>query len=183
MLPHQEYIKVIEKTPLVSIDIIVRDIDSDTFLLGKRKNNPAKGTWFVPGSRIYKGESLCDGLVRVCKDEIGYDIRMNDISALPQQSLGPFPIYVYEHVYDNNFMNALDNNGESISTHYIVLSQNIALRKDQINKEIFSNQHEEIRWFTKEEILENPDVHENTKVYFRPGGSANTLFPNNADTA
>lgn len=167
MLPHDKYIKVIENTPLVSIDLIVKDKDTGKFLLGKRKNSPAKGTWFVPGSRIYKNETLRDGLVRVCRDEIGYDIRMNDFGEIKQQSLGPMPIRLYEHVYPTNFMDAIDQNGDLISTHYIVIRQDIEVSKNDINVIVFANQHKDIGWFTVQELLERDDVHPNTKVYFR----------------
>jgi len=56
-LSKQDFMEVIERTPLVSIDLVIRD-SKNRILLGRRKNEPAKGKWFVPGSRICKGESL-----------------------------------------------------------------------------------------------------------------------------
>jgi len=42
-------------------------------LLTRRQNEPAKGEWFWPGSRLYKGERLDDAAVRVAGEELGLD--------------------------------------------------------------------------------------------------------------
>jgi len=41
-------LEIIEATPLVSIDLVIRN-PSNKVLLGKRNNRPAMGYWFVPG--------------------------------------------------------------------------------------------------------------------------------------
>ena len=56
-LARDDFAQVLRHTPLVSIDLIVRDRDRRV-LLGVRVNRPAQGSWFVPGGRIYKYESL-----------------------------------------------------------------------------------------------------------------------------
>ena len=48
---------VISSTPLISIDLIVKN-KSKKVLLGKRVNEPAFEFWFVPGERVFKDESL-----------------------------------------------------------------------------------------------------------------------------
>ncbi|HJV21843.1 MAG TPA: NUDIX domain-containing protein, partial [Holophagaceae bacterium] len=45
--------------PLVSLDLIVRD-PGGRVLVGRRRNRPAQGWWFVPGGRVGKGERLDD---------------------------------------------------------------------------------------------------------------------------
>ena len=47
-LSREEFLKVVENTPLVSIDLIVQD-PQGRILVGYRKNRPAQNTWFVPG--------------------------------------------------------------------------------------------------------------------------------------
>jgi len=42
---------IIDCTPLISIDLVVRE-SSGRILLGQRLNRPAQGFWSVPGSRI-----------------------------------------------------------------------------------------------------------------------------------
>ena len=53
--------QVVKNAPLVSIDIILQNPQSKIFL-GRRRNQPTKGKWFVPGGRIRKGERLDQGL-------------------------------------------------------------------------------------------------------------------------
>jgi colanic acid biosynthesis protein WcaH len=42
---------VIASTPLISIDLVVKNTKGE-YLLGYRNNRPAQGFWFVPGGRI-----------------------------------------------------------------------------------------------------------------------------------
>jgi colanic acid biosynthesis protein WcaH len=72
MLSNQELLEVIQRTPLVSIDLVARDSDS-RMLLGLRMNEPAKDTWFVPGGRILKDESLDDAFTRITRSELGIE--------------------------------------------------------------------------------------------------------------
>ena len=50
-------LEIIEATPLVSIDLVIRN-PSNKVLLGKRNNHPAMGFWFVPGGWIFKKKLL-----------------------------------------------------------------------------------------------------------------------------
>jgi colanic acid biosynthesis protein WcaH len=91
MLPRflnkDEFAQVVRNTPLVAIDLIIRDPDR-CVLVGLRTNEPAKGKWFVPGGVIMKYERLADVFARIVKAEIGFEA-----------SIG---IGVYEHLYDTN---------------------------------------------------------------------------------
>lgn len=137
---------IINSTPLISFDLIVSK--DDKYLLGKRKNNPAKDFWFVPGGRIYKGETLIDGFARVTYSELGSTFIYN-----PSDFMG-----VYEHFYPNNFFN------DEFPTHYIVLAQKI----NTYQKHLTFNyeQHDDFLWLTKSEIIQMKNAHANTKAYF-----------------
>ena len=142
-------------TQLVSIDLVVFDSQMRV-LVGKRKNEPAKGTWFVPGSRLYKNERWKDAVKRVSREELGYEIDYSKTT-----SLG-----VYDHIYPTNFMNKCDESGEMISTHYVVIGLQIAVDPNKIDEKIFADQHSEICWMSIEELLIRDDVHQHTKNYF-----------------
>ena len=152
MLSPSKYIQAIELTQLVSIDLLIFDI-SGNLLVGKRINEPAKGTYFVPGSRIYKNERLYDGIKRVSMTELGVILTRNDVEF----------IGVYEHIYPNSFCT------EDINTHYVVNTYKYILKDDKeknyMNK-YMKIQHDDILWLSKEEILNREDVHEYTKMYF-----------------
>jgi colanic acid biosynthesis protein WcaH len=137
---------VIKNTPLVSIDLIVKNSE-EKVLLGKRVNEPAEGYWFVPGGRIYKDERLDTAFSRTVRDEIGLNLKREDAKFYG----------LYEHFYDNNVFS------DAFSTHYVVLAHKIVT--DAVLT--LNNQHTEYRWFSVEELLSDSQVHENTKDYFK----------------
>lgn len=146
-----QLIEAIRLTPLVSIDLIVRD-PQGRVLAGLRTNRPAQNCWFVPGGRICKDERLADAFQRITRTELGVT---EDFSHA--RFLG-----VYEHLYEDNFAGVPE-----LSTHYVVLAYELLLNSPL--PELPDEQHEEFRWFTVDELLSAPDVHENTKAYFSQG--------------
>ena len=64
LLPDEVFEQVIENAPLVAIDLLVEDQDHRV-LLGWRKNPPAQSSWFVPGGRIQKNETLEQAFARI----------------------------------------------------------------------------------------------------------------------
>ncbi len=119
-------------------------------LLGYRKNEPAKDTWFVPGGVILKNEKISHAFSRISLDELGMSINMDAFNFLG----------VYEHFYDKNF----DGDPE-FGTHYIVLAYMI---KMQIPiSQLPDEQHNTYKWFDINDLLNDERVHDNTKVYFQ----------------
>ena len=155
MLAPKDFLKAIELTQLVSIDLIVLD-ESLRVLVGKRVNKPAQNTWFVPGSRLYKNETIEEGVKRVSRTELGVEIIKNKTTL----------IGVYDHIYPDNFLDGKDENGKIINTHYVVIGLQTQLQSSMINEEIFLQQHSEMRWMSLEELLQRPDVDQRTKNYF-----------------
>ena len=150
MLSKDDFLTVVRLTPLVAIDLIVSD-DAHRVLVGYRRNRPARGTWFVPGGRIAKDESLDAAFTRIVSDELGVAGAARPASRL----LG-----VYEHHYDDNFAGV-----EGFGTHYIVLAHAMTLSEAAPVGRL--DQHSEYRWLSPDELLARDDVHENTKAYFR----------------
>jgi len=140
----KEFLEVVRATPLVSIDLIVHDRDG-RILVGMRRNEPAKGTWFVPGGRIRKDETLARALARISEWELGDPLTDNDVRFAG----------VYEHFYETNFAGA-----DGISTHYIVLAYVIKRTFD--TDHLPADQHSEWAWLS-DPAMEN--VHPNTLAY------------------
>lgn len=147
-IPAPQWLEVIQRAPLVSIDLIVQD-GADRILLGYRNNEPARGSWFVPGGVIRKSERLDEAFTRIAQTELG----------LPLQRRGARFLGAYEHFYDTNFAGA-----PGIGTHYVVLAH--AIRVPDLPRSPADAQHRELRAFSVEELLAHPQVHENTKAYF-----------------
>lgn len=48
MISDEHFLSVVSRTPLISVDLILRS-RANKILLGRRNNRPAQGFWFVPG--------------------------------------------------------------------------------------------------------------------------------------
>lgn len=60
--------------PIPCVDVAI--IYEGKILLAHRLNKPAKGTYWFPGGRVMKGETLSQAAKRKAKEETGLDIRI-----------------------------------------------------------------------------------------------------------
>lgn len=146
-LEQQLFKIIVENTPLISIDLIVRDSQKQV-LLGKRQNRPAQNFWFVPGGRVFKDEPLEEAFKRITFEELGVRCLSSDAKFLG----------VFEHFYNDNFF------GNDFTTHYIVLGYEINL--SDVNFHFPTIQHKAYKWFDGEALLSSTTVHQYTKNYF-----------------
>jgi colanic acid biosynthesis protein WcaH len=72
---HDEYKKFLSTMPIVCVDCLVEN-DKGEYLLVKRKNEPLKGEFWVPGGRLHKNERLADAVRRKMREEIGVDVEI-----------------------------------------------------------------------------------------------------------
>lgn len=148
MIETQAFLQIINSTPLVSVDLLMRN-GAGEVLLGRRLNRPCQGHWFVPGGIVRKNELIRNAVKRIAKAELGVSVSFD----------GARFRGVFEHLYDENFL------GEpGINTHYIVLAYEFCLPKE--SPPVLDDQHAEARWWRIEDLLQHPGVHENTKAYF-----------------
>jgi len=147
LMPRDIFKTIVSCTPLVSIDLIVRDPEQRV-LLGWRRNRPAQHCWFVPGGRINKDETIAEAFRRITRDELGLGVSRENARFLG----------VYEHLYPDCF------DGEDVSTHYVVLAHELTLA---LPGDLPPEQHERYCWLSPSELLSSHHVHENTKAYFR----------------
>ena len=148
-LDPEKFLAVVEHAPLVSIDLIVRREDGRV-LLGKRRNEPAKGCWFVPGGRIHKNERLEAAFRRISLAELGMPCAAGD---------GRF-LGVFEHFYAANFAEK-----PGTGTHYVVLAYEVTPAK--LPGTLPADQHGEYKWFDIETLLKTEQVHAHTRAYFQ----------------
>ena len=146
MLNDTDFLHIVDATPLVSIDLILRN-ERGEILLGRRANRPAQGMWFVPGGRIRKNERVLEALPRISQRELGVTITQAKL-------LG-----VFDHIYPDNFLGT-----PGVNTHYVVLGMTAELRGDLAFAG--DDQHEELKWWTVEQVLADGTVHQYTKAYF-----------------
>jgi 8-oxo-dGTP diphosphatase len=66
------------KIPSLTADIFIFNEDLD-FILIKRKNNPYKDCWALPGGFVEYGESVETAAVREAKEETNIDVELIDL--------------------------------------------------------------------------------------------------------
>ncbi len=166
MLPLNTFKTIIASTPLISIDLIVRN-NQQQILLGKRLNRSAQGFWFVPGGRILKDESLKSAFKRLIKVELGVQEQvLQDHSSTFKG--------ICQHFYEDNVT------GSDFNTHYVVLAYEITLTNDlnSLVNALPKEQHNEYQWLTETELLNHKYVHTHTKWYFQEGQNADASLIN-----
>lgn len=147
-LDNATFLTVIDLVPLFAMDLVVMN-EHDEILLGKRLNRPAKNFWFVPGGRVYKNESLKQAFKRLTLDELGLEVEMQKTRLLG----------IFEHFYEDNVF------GEGVSTHYINAPHFFRIKKAELVDLPLGSQHESYQWLKLSDIVNQADVHENTKAY------------------
>lgn len=148
MYLNDEYFQtVVQNMPLVSFDFIIKN-NAAHILLGKRKNRPARGYWFVPGGRICKNESFADAFKRLTLAELGQNFSIDEAVFLG----------AFEHLYVDSVF------GSESSTHYVVLAYELSMNHPLDSLPL--DQHDKYQWFSINDLLEDNNVHENTKAYF-----------------
>jgi len=146
-LTRDEFSRVVRLTPLVSIDLVVRD-QAGRMLLGLRENRPAQGYWFVPGGRIGKDERIEAAFRRISRIELG--------RALPLA--GARFLGVFEHLYNDNFTGS-----PGFGTHYVVLAY--ALSGSAAGFDLPRDQHSRYDWMSESDILGRQEVHPYVRTY------------------
>lgn len=156
-LDDDTFVKVLDSTPLISIDLIVRNA-AGQILLGLRTNKPAQGFWFVPGGRILKNESIENAFKRLTKAELGVELSIYNAKYLG----------LYEHFYNDSNFDVL-NGTQKISTHYVVNGFEIVLPELGLKstiQQLPKEQHEGYCWLSEAELIIAPSVHDHCKWYF-----------------
>lgn len=140
--------------PLIAIDLIIENTETNQVLLGYRKNEPAKNFWFIPGGRIFKNESFSQAMRRIFQQELGISFPASTAYEIHG---------VYDHFYENCFY---EKDPNYTNTHYVVIAVKIKLSNTIIMDIHPDAQHEQMLWMKTADILSRNDVHSNTKRYF-----------------
>lgn len=161
-LDRETFKTIIDTTPLVSIDLLVRNAQGQ-ILVGKRVNRPAQGYWFVPGGRILKNERLAEAFSRLTEAELGLKLDVRNARYLG----------LYEHFYDDSIftdaetdVSINDVSTNDVSTHYVVNGFELVLPESHVN--LPCEQHNEYRWLSEEEFKTSDEVHVHSRWYLDP---------------
>jgi colanic acid biosynthesis protein WcaH len=123
IIPTALYTKILANFPIPCVDIIV--IRNKQFLLGKRKNKPAQGKWWLPGGRLHKNETVIKAAERKVKEETGLRIKNPSFLAVEDTFFK-----------DGRF-------GTTTHTVNIVFAAKTNSKKLKLDK-----QHSDLKWFS-----------------------------------
>ncbi len=65
---------MVNQRPVVTVDVLIRKDNGYVFI--KRKNEPYKGQWAIPGGILEYGENVEQAAKREAKEETGLDVKL-----------------------------------------------------------------------------------------------------------
>jgi colanic acid biosynthesis protein WcaH len=140
-VPEETFGACLDALPQVCIEVLLeRD---GRLLVARRTNDPARGEWFWPGGRLYKGEHLEAAARRIGREELGVDIDIVD------------RVGVYSHFWDTSSVAGAD------SRHTVNVAFHVRQRDPDATVAL-DEQHDDFRFVT----AEDPDLHDYLSQYF-----------------
>jgi ADP-ribose pyrophosphatase YjhB (NUDIX family) len=129
------------KQPIVGVGAVI--ICDGKILLEKRKGEPGKGKWSIPGGLVELGESVKTTVVREVKEETGLDVEK------------PEHIDVVDNI-------TKDANGE-IKYHFIILDYFVKLKGGTLT---VGSDAGELKWVSLNEV-EEYDLTKTFRAFFQ----------------
>lgn len=129
------------KQPVVGVGAVI--VCDGKLLLEKRKNEPGKGKWSIPGGLVELGESIEQTVVREVEEETGLEVEK------------PEHIDVVDNV-------VRDDNDE-IKYHFVIIDYFVKLKSGTLKA---ASDAEELRWVTFDEV-EKYDLTKTFREFFK----------------
>ena len=127
--------------PIVGVGAVI--ICDGKLLLEKRKNDPGKGKWSIPGGLVELGENVEQTVIREVKEETGLEVEK------------PEHIDIVDNI-------TRDENGE-IKYHFVIIDYFVKLKGGTLEAR---SDAEELRWVTFDEV-EQYDLTMTFRAFFQ----------------
>jgi colanic acid biosynthesis protein WcaH len=117
-IPDDLYQQILESVPIACVDVAI--VSGGKVLLVRRKDDPAKGQWWIPGGRVHKGEKLVEAARRKALDEVGIACHVGPIIHTDETIFPDGPYGVAIHSINTCFFLYPESNAASIQldTHH-----------------------------------------------------------------
>ena len=129
------------KQPVVGVGAII--VCDGKLLLEKRKNEPGKGKWSIPGGLVELGESVEQTVIREVKEETGLEVEKPE----------------HIDVVDNIIR---DESGR-VKYHFVIIDYFMKLKGGTLKA---ASDAEELRWVTFDEV-EKYDLTKTFRAFFQ----------------
>jgi 8-oxo-dGTP diphosphatase len=127
--------------PIVGVGAVI--VNGGRLLLEKRKNEPSRGKWTIPGGLVELGETLEHAVVREAEEETCLEVK------------NPRLLDVVENV-------DLDENGK-VKYHFVIVDYALDVKGDGFR---VASDAEELRWVPFDEV-EAYDLTSSFRVFFK----------------
>ncbi len=127
--------------PQVAIGAVV--IRNKQILLVKRKKEPGRGLWAIPGGSVQIGETLQEAAEREVLEETGLVVKAKQ------------PIYLFDYIERDE--------RNQVRFHYVIIDLEADLTGGRL---CAADDALDARWFSPEEIRDTP-ITENTRRFLR----------------
>ena len=127
--------------PIVGVGAVI--IRNGELLLEKRKNDPGRGKWSIPGGIVELGENTEDTVIREVKEETGLDVE------------NPEHIDIVDNI-------TKDEKGR-IMYHFVIIDYAVTFRKGELKA---ASDAEELRWVKLEDV-EKYDLTKTFRSFFQ----------------
>jgi mutator protein MutT len=115
--------------PVVGVGAII--ISEGKILIEKRKNEPSKGKWSIPGGLVELGENIEQAVIREVKEETGLDVE------------APHLIDIVDNI-------SLDAKGK-VKYHYVIIDYLVTVRGGLLKA---ASDADELKWVPFSEVEE-----------------------------
>ncbi len=129
------------KQPIVGVGALI--ICNGKILLEKRKNDPGRGKWSIPGGLVELGETVEQTVIREVKEETGLKVEKPEL------------IDVVDNI-------TRDSNGE-IKYHFVIIDYFVKLKGGTLRAR---SDAEELRWIAFDEV-EKYDLTKTFREFFQ----------------
>ncbi len=102
IIPDNLYYPIISFLPIACVDVAI--IAHGSVLLVKRNDSPAKGEWWLPGGRVFKGELMKETAKRKALEEVGIECHVGPIIHTAETIFPDGPNGIPVHSINSCFM-------------------------------------------------------------------------------